>query len=112
MSKVLHVLYSFRRCQPHGRGVLIIALVLAAMFSWGPVLAEFNSTDWKRVRSIHFPADLPDGPVGIVLESSVTDKCRPDVGDIRILASNGMPAAVSITDPAVVDEGSPFPAQI
>jgi hypothetical protein len=112
MSKVLHVLYSFHRCQPHCRCVAIIALLLAVTFSWGPVFAEFNSSDWKRVRSIHFPADLPDGPVGIALESGVTDKCRPDVGDIRILASNGMPAPVSITDPAVNDEIRPFPAQI
>jgi hypothetical protein len=112
MSNVLQVSNSHRRCEPHGHGIAIIALILAALFSWGPVFAEFNSSDWKRVRGIHVPADLPDGPVGIVLESGVTDKCRPDVGDLRILDSNGKAALVSITDPAADDEIRPFPAQI
>jgi|GEM_PF-568643 len=112
MSKVLQVSSSYGRSEPHDYGITIIAIILAVLFSWGPVFAEFNSSDWKRVRSIFFPADLPDGPVGIVLESGVTDKCRPDVGDVRILASNGMPVSVAITDPAVNDEIRPFPAQI
>ena len=112
MSKVLEVSRSYWRYEPHGYGIAIIAVILAVLFSWGPVLAEFNSSDWKRVRSIQVPADHPDGPAGIVLESGVTDKCRPDVGDVRILGSNGMPAPVTITDPAVDDEIRPFPAQI
>src|SRR5271157_1855006 len=112
MSKVPQVSSSYQRCEPHGYGIAIVAAILAVLFSWGPVLAEFNSSDWKRVRSIHVPEHLPDGHVGIVLESGVTDKCRPDVGDVRILDSNGMLVQVAITDPAVDDEIRPFPAQI
>jgi hypothetical protein len=112
MSKVPRISSSYRRREPHCYGIAIVAAILAVLFLWGPVFAEFKTSDWKRVRSIQVPADLPDGPAGIVLESGVTDKCRPDVGDIRILASNGMPAPVTITDPAVDDEVRPIPAQI
>ncbi|MGO9567723.1 MAG: DUF3999 family protein [Desulfomonilaceae bacterium] len=103
---------SYYRTQPHGYGVGIIAIVLVVLLPWGSVFAEFSSRDWKRFRNIQVPADLADGPAGFVLESGVIDKCRPDVGDLRIVDSNGMPALVAITDPAADDEARPFPAQI
>jgi hypothetical protein len=101
-----------RQSGPHGYGVKVIAGILAGLFLWGTALAEFNPTGWKEFRNIEIPADLPDGPAGIVLEPGVTDKCRPDTGDLRIVDSNGMPVLVAITDPAADEEVPPFLAQI
>ena len=112
MSNVLQVLNSCRRGLPHGYGVAILVVILAVLFPWGPVAAEFNSSGWKKFRSIQVPTDLAEGQAGIALEPAVIDKCRPDAGDLRIVDSNGTPALVAITDPAADDEVRPFPAQI
>jgi hypothetical protein len=112
MSKVIQVSNRCRRSEPYGYGVAIITAILAGLFLWGPALADFNSSAWKKFRSIAVPADLPDGPAGILLESGVTDKCRADVGDLRIVDSNGMQVLIAITDPTADDEARPFAAQI
>lgn len=112
MSNVLQVPNSYRRSRPRGCGAAILAVILAVLFAWGPVAAEFNSSGWKRFRNIQVPTDLAEGQAGIVLEPAIIDKCRPDAGDLRIVDSNGIPALVAITDPAADDEVRPFPAQI
>jgi Protein of unknown function (DUF3999) len=111
---MLKVIQVSNRCRQNGwRGYgVIITVILAGLFLCGQALAAFNPSGWKNFRSIEVSPELPDGPAGIVLEPSVTDKCRPDVGDLRIVDSNGMQVLVGITDPAADDEVRPFPAQV
>jgi hypothetical protein len=112
MSNALKGLKTYLGSEAQGRWVVIIALSLAALFLCRPVFAEFNSSGWKRYRSIQIPADFAEGPAAIILESGVIDRCRPDLGDLRVLGSNGMPALIAITDPTVNNEARPFTAQV
>ncbi len=112
MSRVHQVLRSCRRGGRHCKGFTVIVIILAVLSSWMTVHADFDSSHWKRFREVRVTPDLPDGPAGVVLEPSVIDKSRPDLGDLRVVSSNGMSALVTITDPASVNVAKPFPAQI
>ena len=75
-------------------GLIVLSLAAAA---W----AEFDSRGWRYVRQISIPGDLPDGPVVVPLMSHIIEKCRPDLGDLRVVSTEGIAvsAAVGGTDP-------------
>ncbi|MGB6064937.1 MAG: hypothetical protein WBG50_09015 [Desulfomonilaceae bacterium] len=101
-----------RRCGRHGHGLAVIIVMLAVLSPWMPVHADFVSNNWKKFRDIHVPQDLPDGLAGVFLEPTVIDRCRPDLGDLRVVSSKGMSVLVTVTHPASGDAARPFPAQI
>ncbi|MBM3298947.1 MAG: DUF3999 family protein [Deltaproteobacteria bacterium] len=65
----------------------------------GHLCAEFDTRGWKRFRDIQVNETVPEGLLGVPLDSSVLEKCRPDLGDIQIITSTGslVPSAVAGT---------------
>lgn len=73
---------------------------------------EFNSSGWKRFREIHIPADVREGLVGVALESELLEKCRPDLGDIRVVSSTGVSVPILLTEGPDQEDGPPFPVRV
>jgi hypothetical protein len=94
------------------RGFLACLLVIGGVVCGGPVSAGSGDGDWRRFREVHVPENIQDGPVGIALESSVIENCRPDLADIRIGSSDGSPVPFFVTSATVGQDPEPFPANV
>jgi len=73
---------------------------------------EFNSAGWKHFREIHIPADMKEGIVGVSLESELLEKSRPDLADIRVVSSAGVPLPIFVTEAPDEGDSPPFPARV
>ena len=92
---------------------LILCLVFLCNSS-APALGsqEFNPAGWKQFREVHIPPDVKEGLVGVVLESELLEKCRPDLADIRVVSSVGKSVPVLLTDEPDEEDGQPFPVRV
>jgi hypothetical protein len=78
------------------RVLFALGLYFVCLAAPGHVLAEFDSTGWKRYREIQITKPMPKGLLGVPLESAILERSRPDCADIRIVTSGGslVPAVV------------------
>jgi hypothetical protein len=72
----------------------------------------FNATGWSRFREVHVPKDHPPGPVAIPIESSILEKCRPDMADLLVLSSTGEIVPHLFEPAAEIIHPEPFPARV
>jgi len=68
---------------------MVVSLVAEVALTAATAIVQFDSRGWTRFRDISIPDHVPDGLVGIALESNVVENCRPDLADVRIVASKG-----------------------
>ncbi len=72
----------------------------------------FNATGWSYFRQVHVPIDRPPGPVAIPVESSILEKCRPDMADLLVLSSTGEIVPHLFEPAAEIIHPEPFPARV
>jgi hypothetical protein len=95
----------------------IVGAILSALFALGfvtvsPAFAEFDSGSWARFREIKVPPQVPDSPAAIPLDASILEKSRPDLGDLRLVASDGSLVPLTIPPAAAAEEAEPFPVKV
>lgn len=88
--------------------LLVVFGFLMAERAW----AQFDASNWKWFREVKVGPEVSEGPAGIPLESSILEKCRSDLMDIRLVDSNGQPVPFTISDGLEGEEPEPFPARI
>lgn len=84
-----------QKLNPRGKyaGPLIAGLIMVHLLVGATAAAPDG---WRLFRRIHFPAGLPEGPVAVALDAAVIEKCRPDMGDVRVVSGDGSPVPVSV----------------
>jgi len=90
----------------------MLLCIFLGLLAADQVRAQFDSSNWKLVRSVKPGNEVPDGPAGIALESSILEKCRPDLMDLRLVDSEGRSVPYIISDGLGSEEPEPFPARI
>ncbi|MBI5250980.1 MAG: hypothetical protein HY912_15940 [Desulfomonile tiedjei] len=92
--------------------MVVLASFVLFLFSAGLAAGESDFSGWKRYRKLRIPLEYPDGRAAIALESSVLEKCRPDLADLRIVASDGSSAKYTILEAQGDEELNPFPVRV
>jgi len=69
-------------------GLLLIHL-LAGMAAAAP-------DGWRLFRRIQIPPGAQEGPVAVALDSTVIEKCRPDLADVRVVSGSGASVPVVV----------------
>jgi hypothetical protein len=90
------------------RFVLPIALLFGCLIFPASAVPEFDFSGWSRSKDIQIPPHIQEGIVGVALDSSVLERCKQDLGDVRIVESDGKLVPVWITPPVEAEEPPPF----
>jgi len=92
------------------RGVFTLVLCLSVLLD-GIAWAQFDPTGWGWFSTVKLSEGLPEGPAGIPLESAIIEKCRPDLGDLRLVTKDGTPVPFALTSSTPEEQAAePFPA--
>jgi len=95
----------------NGRRLIIALLALGIVFLPGTARAV-DTNGWTYVRGIDLPADLPPGPVAVPLQSSVIEKCRPDMADLMVVTSEGKEVPLKLEGTGPIDQAEALPARV
>jgi hypothetical protein len=91
---------------------ILLLYFFVIVFTAEPAAAEFDASGWKYYRNIRIPLERPSGIAAVALESNVLEKCRADLADIRILASDGSLPRFAIFEAPADEELNPFPVRV
>jgi hypothetical protein len=112
MWKTLSFQGTCRQRWANGWGAVAAMFFLGLLFPDGSLASSFDSSGWQRFRDIHIPPHVDAGRVAAPLESSVLERSRSDLGDLRVVSSEGMLVPVTISDSFSDDGPSPFPGSL
>lgn len=90
---------------------LLVLLAILECLPVCPACAEFDSKGWKHYRDILLPQHLPQGPIGIALESDILERCRPDLSDIRVVTAGGSVVPTTVAGASSAPESETFPVR-
>jgi len=97
--------------KPYKKAVIVL-FAMCGLFMAEHAQAEFDSSPWRCFRDVSIGSEVPDGPVGIALESGLLEKCRPDLADLRLVDTDGQIIPYMVTDGRAGEEPEPVPARI
>jgi Protein of unknown function (DUF3999) len=91
--------------------VTVLLLAGDAAVSAATVSVPFDSRGWNRFRDVTIPDQVPDGLVGIALESNVVEQCRSDLEDVRVVSSRGNVVPAMVTGIVGDSDSQTFPVR-
>jgi hypothetical protein len=104
IQKKMHKSFSF--------GWIVVVCLLMLVSDCLPVRADFNTSAWKHYRNVRISPEYSEKVAAIALEAGVLEKCRPDSGDLRIIASDGELVPFTLLEYPTDEELTPFPVRV
>jgi hypothetical protein len=71
-----------------------------------------ESRGWRLSREIEAPDHIRPGYVAIAIESKILEKLRPDMRDLRLVDSKGVPNPIILRPSSLPRASSPYPARV
>lgn len=99
-------------CKTFNSGWTIVVCLVLLFCGYLPAGADFNTSAWKRYRNLRISPEYSDKLATVALEAGVLEKCRPDCGDLRIVASDGELVPFTLLESPTDEELTPFPARV
>lgn len=112
MSETVSIPRIAGRALRNGSVFLSAAVLFLCTALSGPVPAEFDSSGWKWFRDVNLAASLPEGLVGVPLDSVVLEKCRPDLVDVRLVTLAGEVVPTALVGTAIEDNPEMLPVRV
>ncbi len=92
--------------------MLLTFAALLCFFAAQSIAAELDFSAWKSYRNLRIPSEFPSGIAAVALESNVLEKCRPDLADVRIMASDRSEVQFTIMESPGEEDLNPFPVRV
>jgi Protein of unknown function (DUF3999) len=92
--------------------IVFLFVAVLGVLSFTAEARTNDLSDWKNYRTIQIPADRANGFAAVALDSEILEKCKPDMGDLRIVDSNGSPVPFNFEAGKSNGEPAAIPANV